>query len=401
MSTKTTYTTNEINHRVRSGGTYWKQYKIVNKQDAWYFTAEAKLADTAQPKWLITNSNFAKLICVSAKNLASYGTCYRDNFTVYHDDAPTHFVTEEIKPTKRTRQLLWTLEGVDYLINKSHIRLSDIIKADMRVWLSQQKAMHSNLPLYQAQPTATRSSSSRNSKDAPISTQVKPATDDKEYLLDAVHHITNIVDQLFIERNKRRELESEVLVLRAKIAQAAVKPAAKVNYLNIDNNNNNNKDNGVYISTDTSLSQYISRKGYKQCKADQLTRLGLLNSDQLYSLFSDSWIDPSTNKLIRKSDFQELLRNVFHLKHSTHRTPMLKSEMIRDNMAIVCQVICKKKPNPVDDHGNKLELDNPAYLSSPEPCVRFQTRYTSKAIDYLRNNWYMTLESSSGLTTKA
>jgi hypothetical protein len=397
MSTKTTYTTNEINHRVRSGGTYWKQYKIVNKQDAWYFTAEAKLADTAQPKWLITNSNFAKLICVSAKNLASYGTCHRDNFTVYHDDAPTHFVTEEIKPTKRTRQLLWTLEGVDYLINKSHIRLSDIIKADMRVWLSQQKAMHSNLPLYQAQPTATRPSPSRNIKEAPSITRFKPATDDKEYLLDAVHHITNIIDQLFIERNKRRELESEVLVLRAKIAQAAVKPAAKVNYLNIDNN----KDNGVYVSTDASLSQYISRKGNKQCKADQLTRLGLLNSDQLYSLFSESWIDPSTNKLIRKSDFQELLRNVFHTKNSTHRTPILKSEMVRDNMVVVCQVFCKKKPNPTDAQGNRLELDNPAYLYSPEPCVRFQTRYTAKAIDYLRNNWYMTLESSSGLTTKA
>jgi hypothetical protein len=126
-----------------------------------------------------------------------------------------------------------------------------------------------------------------------------------------------------------------------------------------------------------------------------------LNSDQLYSLFSDSWIDPSTNKLIRKSDFQELLRNVFHTKNSTHRTPILKSEMVRANMVVVCQVFCKKKPNPTDAQGNRLELDNPAYLHSPEPCVRFQTRYTAKAIDYLRNNWYMTLESSSELTTKA
>jgi hypothetical protein len=124
--------------------------------------------------------------------------------------------------------------------------------------------------------------------------------------------------------------------------------------------------------------------------------MGLLNSDQLYSLFSDSWIDPSNNKLIKKDKFQDLLRDVFHIEHSNHRTPMLKAKVIRDNMAVVCQVLCKKKPNPTDDHGNKLELDNPAYISSTEPCVRFQTRYTAKAIDHLKNNWYKLLESSSG-----
>jgi hypothetical protein len=65
-------------------------------------------------------------------------------------------------------------------------------------------------------------------------------------------------------------------------------------------------------------------------------------------------------------------------------------------MAVICQVLCKKKPNPTDDLGNKLELDNPAYSFSKEPCVRFQVRYTSKAIDHLKKNWYKLLEASSG-----
>jgi hypothetical protein len=81
--------------------------------------------------------------------------------------------------------------------------------------------------------------------------------------------------------------------------------------------------------------------------------------------------------------------------------------MVRANMVVVCQVFCKKKPNPTDAQGNKLELDNPAYLYSPEPCVRFQARYTAKAIDYLKINWYMLVnwyvlaESSSGQEIKA
>jgi hypothetical protein len=134
----------------------------------------------------------------------------------------------------------------------------------------------------------------------------------------------------------------------------------------------------------------------RHVKVDHLTRTGFLNSDQVYSLFSDFWIDPTTSRLIKKAKFQEILRTVFHLRNSTHRAPILKTEMIRDNMSIVTQVTCKKQPNPVDAQGNKLELDNPAYTSNSKKCVRFQVRYTAKGIDYLKKNWYTLLETSSG-----
>ena len=87
---------------------------------------------------------------------------------------------------------------------------------------------------------------------------------------------------------------------------------------------------------------------------------------------------------------------MFHLQNSTHRAPLLKAEMIRDNLSVVRQVTCKKKPNPVDDAGNKLDLDNPAYTSNSKRCIRFQVRYTAKGIDYLKKNWYTLLEKSSG-----
>ena len=407
MSTQSTHMINEINHRVRSGGMYWKQYNIL-KVNVWYFASEARLADTSHPKWLITNTNLAKLLNVSANNLASYRNLVSDTQAIYHDDAPTHFVSDAIKTTKRTRQLMWTLSGVDFILNKSGIRLHDLTKANMLSWLAKQAASYGvalspvqqDLPIFSQPAPAV--------KDAPISPRIKSVADAKQNIIEAVHYIVDIIDQLWIERNKRRELEVEVAALRDRLSSAVSKgapaPAPKpvkqdTKIQNLKFSSNKNPD--IYIAANESLSQYISRKGNKHHKAEQLTRMGLLNSDQIYSLFSSFWTDPTNNKLIKKAKFQDVLRDVFHMKHSTHRTPMLKSEMIRDNMAIVCQVFCKKKPNPVDDHGNKLELDNPAYVSSPEPCVRFQTRYTSKAIDYLKKNWYMLLESSSGQKIKA
>ena len=127
--------------------------------------------------------------------------------------------------------------------------------------------------------------------------------------------------------------------------------------------------------------------------------MGLLNSEQVYSLFSDFWVDPNTCKLVKKSEFQEILRKVFHLKNSTHRTPILKAEMMRNNMAVVRQVTCKKKPNPVDAEGNKLDLDNPAYTSNGKQCIRFQVRYLSKGIDYLKDNWYKLLNGAAQSVT--
>ena len=396
MSTQTTHTINQINHRVRSGGIYWKQYHAgfrgPKNHSIWYLVSEAKLADIGQPKWLITNSTLANILAVSANNLASYSKIASKNHFVYHDDAPTHFIVDDGKPTRRTRQLLWTLEGIKFILTVSGIRLNTSFKGDMLEWVQYLSDTFDKKDLPVTQVVASIS----KPKEPIQENKITSVVDAQNNIIEAVRYVTNIVDQLWLERNKRRELEEEVAALRdrlspvntAMVNKSALKEPKHIQIHKVDNSR--------FDFAKESLSQYVSRKGKKHHRAEQLTRMGLLNSDQIYSLFSDSWIDLSTGKLINKDKFQELLRKVFHLKHSTHRTPMLKSEMIRDNMAVVCQVLCKKKPNPVDDHGNKLELDNPAYLSSPEPCVRFQTRYTSKAIDYLRNNWYMLVESPSG-----
>lgn len=60
---------------------------------------------------------------------------------------------------------------------------------------------------------------------------------------------------------------------------------------------------------------------------------------------------------------------------------------MRGNYAAVCQVRCAKVPNKLDEQGQPTDIDNPAYTSNTDPCVRHQVRYTSKAIEYLRNNW--------------
>jgi hypothetical protein len=418
QNTHTTYTIGQINHRVRSGGIYWKQCLIV-ADSAWYLVSEAKLGDALHPKWLISNTNLAKLLRVSANNLASYYQAVMSvpSHAIYHDDAPVHFVLDDGKPIRRTRQLMWTLSGVKFIINLSGIRIDAAIKSSIRAWILAQSSVYG----VELSPSfATRADPVTVTKVKDLS--ITCVADAVQNITASVRYVAGIVDQLCLEVNRRKELEEEMATLRKQVmaltgnlpglpsklpnkidaARKADKPAVqftqapkadrgKAMVFAIGNNGSENE----------SLHQYIARRGNKHHRAENLTRIGLLNSDQLYSLFADSWIDPATNKLIKKDKFQELLRRTFHVAHSSHRTPILKSEMIRANMAVVCQVLCKKKPNPTDDNGNQLELDNPAYVSSAEPCVRFQTRYTAKAIDYLKDKWHMILGQSSGQKIKS
>ena len=238
--------------------------------------------------------------------------------------------------------------------------------------------------------------------------KIKSLGEASNNIIEAVKYVTDIVNQLWVERNKRRELEDEITRLKQQVANVSApsKPAplvlnnkplkkeeleaeSKLASVRI----NYHRTLGANNSLQLSLNQYLAGKGNPQ-KSEQLTRLGLLNSDQVYILFHEFWKD-SKGKLIQKDKFQDILRDVFHTANTTHRTPCLKSDVVRDNMAIVCQVFCKKKPNPRDNSGNILEVDNPAYTASPAPCVRFQVRYTSKAIDYLRANWYKLLNGSA------
>jgi hypothetical protein len=399
-----------INHRVRSGGLYWKQFSIENGHllkhlkstaGAWLLKSEAKLAELQTPKWLISNKNLAFLLNVGAKNLASYGVCdISNNFVVYHDDAPTHFVVDGDTPIRRTRQMLWTLDGVDFIINAAKIRLSDDVKYNIQAWLEAQLQSYVAAPVKMDKWNAPSAVVSNN--ETTQTQAIKSAAHPGRDVIESVQHITAIVEQLWTERNRRRELEIELSDLREQHANANKKGTIKncaivKSKLTVDISKPSEDKNIILARSSTeSLSQYLARNKKKHYKSDQLTRMGLLNSGQVYSLFFDSWIDPDTGVLIQKDKFQNVLRHVFHLKHSSHRTPLLKTDAVREHMAVICQVLCKKKPNPTDDLGNKLELDNPAYSFSKEPCVRFQVRYTSKAIDHLKKNWYKLLEAASG-----
>lgn len=406
----TQYCIKEINHRVRSGGLYWKQYRLQSKHighkesDVWYLVSEAKIAEAHTPRWLITNTNLAKLLLVSANNLASYSKLCNSSQFAMHDDAPIYFVAEEGKPIKRTRQMLWTLEGLDFIINKSGIRLMESVKTDMNVWIKAQATaygVHTS-----SDPLPTEEEVTNNNK-------IKSISEAKHNIVEAVKYVTDIVNQLWVERNKRRELEDEITRLKTQLSNISnsakptvfafgPQPAFKKEQKKAEGKLESVRCNyhrtlGANNSLQLSLNQYLAGKGNPQ-KSEQLTRLGLLNSDQVYILFHEFWKD-SKGKLIQKDKFQDILRDVFHTANTTHRTPILKSDAVRDNMAIVCQVFCKKKPNPRDTSGNILEQDNPAYTASPHPCVRFQARYTSKAIDYLRANWYKLLNGAAQSVT--
>lgn len=154
----------------------------------------------------------------------------------------------------------------------------------------------------------------------------------------------------------------------------------------------------IQLDVPESLARYMARVGPFE-DVNDLTKKGLLNSDQMFSLFSRHWKSES-GVLIAKPKFQALLRKVFLLQNSTHRAPVLRAEPARDNYVTITSVKCKKLPNPIDPESLQvLEPENPAFMLSPEPCIRFQVRYTSKAVDFMKKNWKELLSrSKSGLS---
>lgn len=410
----------QVNNRVRSGGLYWKQCLMQIKGtyltpfDIWYLLLESKAVPSNQ-RWLITNTNLAKLLFINAKTLASYSSQCGECF--YHDDAPVHFVVDDSQPIKRTRQLLWTLASVKTLLDHAKININTKVKTCVRGWVTELEAAYTDADfIAKKEETPAPTVKSKPGFNAPVKEKI-------EDISDSVYHINNIVDRMWAERKRRIELEEEVNKLKLQLEASNEKPKFNPitfqtfeeliakhykkyeeeikNEEEIEDESNSFKPcfPTAALSTSETLNEYLSRVSQKNNKVDHLTRMGLLNSDQVYSLFSDFWVDPNTCKLVKKSEFQEILRNVFHLKNSTHRTPILKAEMMRNNMAVVRQVTCKKKPNPVDAAGNKLDLDNPAYTSNGKQCIRFQVRYLSKGIDYLKDNWYKLLNGAAQSVT--
>lgn len=426
----------EVNHRVRSGGFYWKQHRIggvrSNASDVsdstWYFVCEAQLSQTDtlnHPKWLMTNKMLSGILAVTSKNLSGYADT-KNKRALYHDDAPSEFVKSDDKPIKRTRQLMWTLEGIYHLLTKSKIKIDADIKKQVIEWVkSQAKFYNLDLTLSETsvlEPVATLEKVEPSDK---VESKVEVNYAD---LAESVKHVTALVKHIEYLQDRNKSLEAELAAAKVPTVKEVTqspdkgilaKSSVNVFALNGDTpfgrsveisslrnkvTNISKKARALHrlelykrkfkdfessnpsVNINESLNQYLARRK-SALESQYLTRIGLLNSEQVYILFADFWKDLN-GVLVSKETFQNVLRTVFHTKNSTHRTPILKSDMVRNKFAEVCQVFCKKVPNPLNHKGEPIELDNPAYTYSKEPCIRFQVRYTSKAIDYLRENWY-------------
>lgn len=137
--------------------------------------------------------------------------------------------------------------------------------------------------------------------------------------------------------------------------------------------------------TPASLQFYINKIGIWD-DVFNLTKAGLLNSDQVFSLFSTSWLD-ETGRPVTHPRFNKILRYAFHTAHSTHEAPTLKYSAIRSNFSVVCHVVCPKWDKPKASKGVFVDVSNPAYKTSALKHVRPQVRYSFKGIEWLRKNW--------------
>ena len=137
--------------------------------------------------------------------------------------------------------------------------------------------------------------------------------------------------------------------------------------------------------TPKSLQTYVNKTG-EWDDVFNLTKAGLLNTEQVLSLFSGSWLDEN-GTLVTKARFQKILRHAFHTPHSTHESPTLKHSAIMANYSVVCHVVCPKWEKPKVSKGAAADAANPAYKANALKHVRPQVRYSFKGIEWLRNNW--------------
>jgi hypothetical protein len=333
----------------------------------------------------MSNKCLGVLLGVNSKNLAKYNTSAVN--AVMHFDAPAGFFNvstttkhDKLKNSSRTTQTMWTLSGVAYILQNIKSRRSNEFIETFIKWIEDQADIYDK-PI---EDNIIKPKQELSQEEFPFIEQA-----DRDAAKKAANYINQIINQwqkecilnssLVLSNNKLKikvkELEDKIIELENKIKGSkpvkAVAAAVKEKY-----------------DTDTtdSLSKFISRLGVVK-NVDDLTKAGLLNSDQMFSIFNEKWKSPKTGKLIHKNEFQAVIRGVFHTPNSTHAAPVIVTEALRNNYAAICRVACKKQPNPVDENGNILHIDNPAYTSNEHPCIRLQPRYTSKAIEYLTKNW--------------
>lgn len=386
---KETMETENMNN-VRCGGLMWRQNKVNNDENIWFLTcggnSDSIVADSVD--FLMPNKCLANLLKINSKKLTKLAGSINSEDSIYFDDCPTAFATfPEFTTLHRTRQRLWTLKGIENIFNILKAAKHEISE-EIESWLIANKAK-----LYVSDAASKESSASTGccveSGSQELMPLQIPSPTVETYVNEltssevgkAVNYITQILNYLRKIEIQNVSLSKQVRELKDAIAKNSTKQSSNsATVLNIN----------CKIPTDLndpdSLSKFLSRLP-KAADADMLTRNGLLNSDQIYSAFAEKWNDPNTGKLIKKEDFQAILRYVFHKSNSSHRIPVLKANALRDNFAAVCTIRCKKKANPRDASGNILDIDNPAYTSNEHPCVRLQARYTSKAVELLIQRW--------------
>lgn len=304
--------------------TILEQVKAPNDPTQWFFKDQ-------QGTIYYTNLNVAEKLGINPSTLNKYYWRYWNQMmnkplalpALYHPAVPTLFSSSG--NVKKVKQLLWSQQAVEWL--------TDIV---------------------------AENKSKQTKKQRPVSKVKADKTVDKiiETVVEGVHTLNRRMSEIKEENNKLKTKLNDVMV--------------------------SHKD--WSSSSPDSLKHYVNKLGIWD-DVNNLTKSGLLNSDQVLSLFSSYWLDEK-GKLVGKARFQRILRAAFHLPASTHEAPTLRSQAVRDNLSVVCHVVCPKWDNPVDSKGAVQKADNPAYkVDKQNKHVRPQVRYSFKGVDWLRKNW--------------
>lgn len=368
-------TSGSVGRSFEIAGNHYTQYRIGDDRDSWLLHSGTG--------WLLPNAVLSRETGISLSPLTThFNTRSPGAACGYHlSGVPIRFmplVARTDKTCLRRRQLMWTRTGLAWFVN-------DLLPT-LRISASRKKAIKESTlvktllgqPINFASPHPPPTQPTIPAPDNKFMRDQAQAMQRPVGVTEAVRAARTLADHVEALQERVRQLQAENTRLKSNIPPVSPPP--------MDTMQTRAKLAGINCNTPGSLSQYLSTSGAFST-ADELVRAGLLNSDQLYTMFSSHWVDPETGVLINKEDFQDVLRAAFHNPNSTHRAPSLRAMSMRSNFAGACRVVCKKVDNPEDGQGNQLDIDNPAYKSNSKPCVRMQVRYTGAGAEYVIEHW--------------
>jgi hypothetical protein len=400
-------------------GIKWKQRNLGKPYDKiWYLSN--------QHGWMIPNKQLCAALGLHDSSLSRWAkkaeeAQSEDYAFIKRVYAPTRYIKLEGESIPKM-QILWTPDGVSWLMNKSGFVIQRWVKSNLQDSKSRSFLLcaQDEKPCVDALdkvdvknvctasivpaecvapaevPTSLDNELTRSIKELATIIQSKlPAlTASTNSLIQAdVDSLRKINFELVLENEKHK---STIKELKSKLAEKENFTTPELTKL---------FDNEEYyvpaafrkqalpetkfcidLGTPNSLSLYI-----KNCKksytVDELNNLGLFNATRLYLETFSKAIDPVTNLIIDKNKFYNILRGEFVLTAPRARNPKVLAAAEKANYVVVVRVICPKMNNPKLADGTILEKDNPAFKHSQEPNLRPQIRYTSKAKKYLEVCW--------------